>query len=89
MGSLRGDWRTLACSKAVALGRSSAAPATSLAMGLGADGLPVDLQMMGRRFDDATVLTLAAARGRTSSRGWRARKKNCLRNRLLSYERSG
>jgi Asp-tRNA(Asn)/Glu-tRNA(Gln) amidotransferase A subunit family amidase len=36
-------------------------PAISLPMGFGADGLPAGLQVMGRRFDDATVLTLAAA----------------------------
>ncbi len=36
-------------------------PAISLPMGFGDDGLPVGLQVMGRRFDDATVLTLAAA----------------------------
>jgi aspartyl-tRNA(Asn)/glutamyl-tRNA(Gln) amidotransferase subunit A len=36
-------------------------PAISLPMGFGGGGLPVGLQVMGRRFDDATVLTLAAA----------------------------
>lgn len=36
-------------------------PAISLPMGFGDDGLPVGLQVMGRRFDDATVFTLAAA----------------------------
>jgi Asp-tRNA(Asn)/Glu-tRNA(Gln) amidotransferase A subunit family amidase len=36
-------------------------PAISIPMGFGDDGLPVGLQVMGRRFDDATVLTLAAA----------------------------
>jgi aspartyl-tRNA(Asn)/glutamyl-tRNA(Gln) amidotransferase subunit A len=30
-------------------------------MGFGDDGLPVGLMVMGRRFDDATALTLAAA----------------------------
>jgi Asp-tRNA(Asn)/Glu-tRNA(Gln) amidotransferase A subunit family amidase len=36
-------------------------PAISLPMGFGTDGLPVGLQLMGRRFDDATVLAFAAA----------------------------
>lgn len=85
---------TLACSRVAALGRPSAVPAISLATSLGTHRLPVHLQMMGRRFDDATVLTLAAAFERAAPwahlrSGWRSRKKNCLRNRLLSYERSG
>ncbi|HEX4754359.1 MAG TPA: amidase [Candidatus Dormibacteraeota bacterium] len=36
-------------------------PAISIPMGFGDDGLPAGLMVMGRRFDDATVLTLAAA----------------------------
>jgi aspartyl-tRNA(Asn)/glutamyl-tRNA(Gln) amidotransferase subunit A len=36
-------------------------PAISIPIGFGDDGLPVGMQVMGRRFDDATVLTLAAA----------------------------
>ena len=36
-------------------------PALSLPMGLGDDGLPVGLQVMGRRFDDAAVFALGAA----------------------------
>ena len=36
-------------------------PAISIPMGFGDEGLPVGLQVMGRRFDDATVFTLAAA----------------------------
>jgi aspartyl-tRNA(Asn)/glutamyl-tRNA(Gln) amidotransferase subunit A len=36
-------------------------PAISIPMGFGDDGLPVGMQVMGRRFDDATVLRLAAA----------------------------
>jgi len=36
-------------------------PALSLPMGFGDDGLPVGMQVMGRRFDDATVFRLAAA----------------------------
>ena len=36
-------------------------PAISVPMGFGDGGLPVGLQVMGRRFDDATVLRLAAA----------------------------
>jgi Asp-tRNA(Asn)/Glu-tRNA(Gln) amidotransferase A subunit family amidase len=36
-------------------------PAISVPMGFGSDGLPIGLQVMGRRFDDATVFALAAA----------------------------
>jgi Asp-tRNA(Asn)/Glu-tRNA(Gln) amidotransferase A subunit family amidase len=36
-------------------------PAISVPMGFGDDGLPVGMQVMGRRFDDATVFALAAA----------------------------
>ena len=36
-------------------------PAVSVPMGHGADGLPVGLQIMGRRWADATVLAAAAA----------------------------
>jgi Asp-tRNA(Asn)/Glu-tRNA(Gln) amidotransferase A subunit family amidase len=36
-------------------------PAISLPNGLGDDGLPVALQIIGRRFDETTVLSLAAA----------------------------
>lgn len=36
-------------------------PAISVPMGFGDDGLPVGLQIMGRRFDDAGVLAFAAA----------------------------
>ncbi|MBJ7593831.1 MAG: amidase [Candidatus Dormibacteraeota bacterium] len=41
-------------------------PALSLPMGFGDDGLPVGMQVMGRRFDDATVFELAAAYERTT-----------------------
>jgi Asp-tRNA(Asn)/Glu-tRNA(Gln) amidotransferase A subunit family amidase len=47
-------------------------PAISLPMGFGDGGLPVGLQVMGRRFDDATVLTLAAAYERATP--WRGHK---------------
>jgi Asp-tRNA(Asn)/Glu-tRNA(Gln) amidotransferase A subunit family amidase len=46
-------------------------PAISVPMGFGDDGLPVGLQVMGRRFDDATVFALAAAFERTAP--WSAR----------------
>lgn len=46
-------------------------PAISIPMGFGDDGLPVGMQVMGRRFDDATVLTLAAAVERAAP--WRDR----------------
>jgi Asp-tRNA(Asn)/Glu-tRNA(Gln) amidotransferase A subunit family amidase len=36
-------------------------PAISLPNGFGDDGLPVGLQMIGRRFEEATLLSLAAA----------------------------
>ena len=36
-------------------------PAISLPNGFGADGLPIGLQMMGRRFDEVTLLAAAAA----------------------------
>jgi Asp-tRNA(Asn)/Glu-tRNA(Gln) amidotransferase A subunit family amidase len=36
-------------------------PAISLPNGFGDDGLPIGLQMIGRRFDEATLLSLAAA----------------------------
>jgi Asp-tRNA(Asn)/Glu-tRNA(Gln) amidotransferase A subunit family amidase len=45
-------------------------PAISIPMGFGDDGLPVGLQVMGRRFDDATVFTLAAAFERAAP--WRS-----------------
>jgi Asp-tRNA(Asn)/Glu-tRNA(Gln) amidotransferase A subunit family amidase len=47
-------------------------PAISVPMGFGNDGLPVGLQIMGRRFDDATVLALAAAYERAAP--WRERR---------------
>jgi Asp-tRNA(Asn)/Glu-tRNA(Gln) amidotransferase A subunit family amidase len=50
------DWCTL-----VLPANLTGQPAISLPMGFGDDGLPAGLQIMGRRFDDATVLTLAAA----------------------------
>jgi Asp-tRNA(Asn)/Glu-tRNA(Gln) amidotransferase A subunit family amidase len=49
------DWATF-CLPANLTGM----PATSIPCGL-SDGLPVGLQLMGRRFDDATVLGAAAA----------------------------
>jgi len=36
-------------------------PACSVPVGLTKDGLPIGLQIVGRRFDDATVLRAAAA----------------------------
>jgi aspartyl-tRNA(Asn)/glutamyl-tRNA(Gln) amidotransferase subunit A len=36
-------------------------PAISLPNGFGDDGLPIGLQMIGRRFDEVTLLSLAAA----------------------------
>lgn len=36
-------------------------PAASVPCGFTADGLPVGLQIVGRRFDDAGVLAAAAA----------------------------
>jgi len=50
------DWCTL-----VLPANLTGQPAASLPMGSGADGLPVGLQITGRRFDDATVLAAAAA----------------------------
>ncbi len=43
-------------------------PAISVRMGFGDDGLPVGLQVRGRRFDDAAVFTLAAAYKRATPR---------------------
>lgn len=40
-------------------------PAASLPCGFNAAGLPVALQLVGRRFDDATVLRAARAYERT------------------------
>jgi Asp-tRNA(Asn)/Glu-tRNA(Gln) amidotransferase A subunit family amidase len=50
------DWCTL-----VLAANLTGQPAISLPMGFGDDGLPAGLQIIGRRFDDATVLILAAA----------------------------
>ncbi len=50
------DWCTL-----VLPANLTGQPAASVPMGFAADGLPVGLQIMGRRFDDATVLAAAAA----------------------------
>ena len=36
-------------------------PAASVPCGFTKDGLPIGLQLVGRRFDDATVLRAAAA----------------------------
>ena len=47
-------------------------PAISIPMGFGDDGLPVGMQVMGKRFDDATVLQLAAAFERAAP--WRDSK---------------
>jgi aspartyl-tRNA(Asn)/glutamyl-tRNA(Gln) amidotransferase subunit A len=43
-------------------------PATSVPIGLGADGLPVALQVMGPRWGDATTLAVAAGVERVA--GW-------------------
>jgi Asp-tRNA(Asn)/Glu-tRNA(Gln) amidotransferase A subunit family amidase len=50
------DWCTF-CLPANLTGQ----PAASVPIGFGADGLPVGLQIMGRRWEDATVLGAAAA----------------------------
>ena len=50
------DWCTLALPANL-----TGQPATTVPMGLGDDGLPMGMQVMGRRFDDATTLAVAAA----------------------------
>jgi Asp-tRNA(Asn)/Glu-tRNA(Gln) amidotransferase A subunit family amidase len=50
------DWVTF-CLPANLTGQ----PAASIPMGFGVDGLPVGLQIIGRRFEDAAVLEAAAA----------------------------
>ena len=46
-------------------------PAASVPCGFTRDGLPIGLQIVGRRFDDATVLRASAAF--EAARPWRLR----------------
>jgi hypothetical protein len=65
------DWCTF-CLPANLTGQ----PAASVPIGAGAGGLPVGLQIIGRRWEDATVLGAAAAVERTlpwATRGRRSR----------------
>ena len=47
-------------------------PAVAMMAGLAQDGLPVSVQFVGRYFDDATVLRVAAAYEKAT--GWHKKK---------------
>jgi Asp-tRNA(Asn)/Glu-tRNA(Gln) amidotransferase A subunit family amidase len=72
--------RNQACSYHAALGgtspgcrpRASEPPALSVPCGFSAEGLPIGLEIVGRAFDEATVLRIGAAYERAMP--WRARR---------------
>ena len=70
-----GTWRTINFWKQPSLTTPfnvTGGPALAQCMGFGAGGLPLSLQVVGRPFDDATVLRVAHAYEKATA--WRARR---------------